>query len=147
MLLTNILFPHVCNEKKTQIMLKTFFYVSAIVLLFSCKTDSAQNQFFVTVVVDYGDAKSLKQETVHAKRDITALEALQHVAVVTTCPVASHIFVRCIDSVTAVRGSMAWYYKVNGESTGVLSINRYVQSGDTITWTYIKDVCSHTVDN
>jgi hypothetical protein len=84
--------------------------------------------------------------SIESSRQLSALEALQFTSVVETHPVGKHVFVSSIDSIRNIRGVKAWYYKVNGESPGVLAINNQVYSGDTVQWIYKEDVCSKTVD-
>ena len=54
-------------------------------------------------------------------------------------------FVTSINGVAGVRGEMAWYYMVNGEKPK-LAIQQPVKAGDKISWRYVKDICSCTVD-
>lgn len=100
----------------------------------------------VTVEINYGDLKPAKTVSIKWENQLTALEVLQMAALVETHPVGSHVFVIAIDEIVSTRGKMAWYYKINGESPGKLAINQLVQAGDTISWRYVKDVCSCTVD-
>ena len=55
--------------------------------------------------------------------------------------------VTTINNAKGKRGEKGWYYKVNGESPGVIAINKMVNPGDTITWIYKNDICSATVDS
>ncbi len=101
---------------------------------------------FVTVEIDYGKSMPTKTIEVEWTENMSALEALQKSASVVTHPVAGYVFVTSIDEVAADRGDMAWYYKVNGESAKELAISLQVNPGDVITWTFVEDVCSKTVD-
>jgi hypothetical protein len=74
------------------------------------------------------------------------LEALQKAADVRTHPVGSYVFVTEIDNVAAERGKMAWYYKINQKKPEKLAIEQIVNPGDTISWRFVEDVCSKTVD-
>lgn len=100
---------------------------------------------FVTVEINYGEQKETETIQVECPESMTALEALQHAANVQTHPVANFVFVVGINGLEGVRGQMAWYYTVNGEKPK-LAINQTVKAGDTISWRYVKDVCSCTVD-
>lgn len=100
---------------------------------------------FVTVEINYGELKAAETILVECPETMTALEALQHAANVQTHPVANFVFVVGINGVEGIRGDMAWYYTVNGEKP-TLAINQTVKPGDTISWRYVKDVCSCTVD-
>ena len=100
----------------------------------------------VTVEVDYGTDKPEKVVEVEWSENMSALEALQKSSIVVTHPVAGYVFVTSIDEVTASRGNMAWYYKVNGESATNLAISQPVNPDDIVSWIFIEDVCSKTVD-
>lgn len=100
---------------------------------------------FVTVEINYGEQKAPETIRIECSRPMTALEALQHAARVKTHPVANYVFVTSINGVEAARGEMAWYYAVNGKKPKV-AINQPVKGGDTISWRFVKDVCSCTVD-
>ncbi len=129
--------------------MKPLFYTSLLLLLFACNTHQKNSleikEFSVKVIVDYGESKEAKEQTIVTKRQITALEALQYVSIVETHPVGEHVFVSSIDSVHTIKGVKAWYYKVNGESPEILAINNTINNGDTLKWIYKKDVCSSTV--
>ncbi|MEX0983179.1 MAG: DUF4430 domain-containing protein [Bacteroidales bacterium] len=131
--------------------IKNILYIGLLLFVISCnietKNTSDKTDFSVKLIVDYGDLKENIEKKIIAERQLTALEALQYASVVETHPIGKHVFVSAIDSVKTIRGVEAWYYKVNGESPGVLAINNKVNNGDTIRWMYKKDVCSHTVDN
>ncbi len=100
----------------------------------------------VTVEISFGESKPVKTVTIDCQKKLTALEALQLAADVETHPVGNHVFVIAIDDVVSTRGEMAWYYRINGEEPVKLAINQSVKAGDTISWRYVKDVCSATVD-
>ncbi|WP_372776125.1 DUF4430 domain-containing protein [Mangrovibacterium sp.] len=100
---------------------------------------------FVTVEINYGEQKAAETIQVEWTGNMTAMEALQHAADVKTHPVNAYVFVTSINEVTGVRGETAWYYTVNGNKP-TLAILQTVKAGDTISWRYVKDVCSCTVD-
>jgi|GEM_PF-774097 hypothetical protein len=100
----------------------------------------------VTVEINFGEVKDAKSVTIDCDKKLTALEALQLAADVETHPVGNYVFVTAIDEVVSTRGKMAWYYKINGESSTKLAISQSVKAGDVIIWRYVKDVCSCTVD-
>lgn len=100
----------------------------------------------VTVEVNYGENKYLHKVEVPWVEGMTALEALEHAAKVSTHPVGNYVFVISINGVEAERGVMAWYYRINNQKTNELAIRKKIKSGDVITWLYTKDVCSATVD-
>jgi hypothetical protein len=99
----------------------------------------------IVVEIDFGSGNEVKRVDVACNKTITALEALQKAADVKTHPVGSYVFVTSIDEVTAERGKMAWYYKVNGKKPK-LAIEQPVKPGDTVSWRFVEDVCSQTVD-
>lgn len=100
----------------------------------------------VIVEIDFGGKQDNQQIAVAWEKGITALEALQKAADVKTHPVAQYVFVTTIGSVEAKRGDMAWYYRINGQTPKKLAISQALASGDTISWRYVKDVCSGKVD-
>lgn len=100
----------------------------------------------VIVELNFGENSETKQVEVAWRDGLTALEALMHAADISTHPIGNYVFVTSIDGVKGERGVMAWYYKINGQSTQKLAIWQPVQPNDTITWLYVKDVCSATVD-
>jgi hypothetical protein len=127
---------------------KLFLNSIAIFIMASCSFEkSGQTTNDIIVEINFGENKSTIQKKVEWKNGITALEALQHIALVETYPVAHHVFVTSIDSIKGKRGVMAWYYNVNGKPPKVLAINKLIHQGDTILWMYKKDICSATVDN
>ncbi|KAF5082879.1 hypothetical protein DSECCO2_94770 [anaerobic digester metagenome] len=124
-----------------------FAVVFAVLSLGSTSVSIASDEVGkVTVIVDFGEGKKPKEIDVLFDEPLTALAALQRAATVETHPVGKYIIVTAIDGTSGERGVMAWYYKVNGESTGKVAYSQPVKSGDTITWIYTKDVCSRTVD-
>ena len=131
-------------------MKKIYPFLCLVLLLLACnKTNSSNSEslFRATVVVDYGEEKNMKQIGIQIPHQITALEALQYVSTVETHPVGKYVFVSSIDSVKTEIGINAWYYKVNGESPGVLAINNMLHDEDTVKWIYKTDVCSKTAEN
>lgn len=120
--------------------------IVALILFSKCTMEKPQAEnLLLTIEIDYGTDN---QRTISTEweDELTALEALQHVATVETHPVGQYVFVTAIDSVKGVRGSKAWYYTINGEPTKKLAINKTVDPGDTISWIYKTDVCSGTVE-
>jgi hypothetical protein len=116
--------------------IRNLFYTSIVLSFFACNTNTTNSleskDFSVKVIVDYGEAKSLREECIISNHPLTALESLQYVSVVETHPVKEYVFVSSIDSVHTIIGVNAWYYKVNGESPGVLAINNTLNNGDTL---------------
>ncbi len=115
-----------------------------LMLVLSVSAFAAKSKF-ITVEINYGDQKALETVQVACEAQMTALEALQHAADVITHPVNEYVFVTSINGVAGVRGEMAWYYMVNGEKPK-LAIQQPVKAGDKISWRYVKDICSCTVD-
>ena len=125
------------------------FALAAILVLafFSNSMASKKDsEISVTVQVNYGSQKAMRDTVIKVKAGVTALEALQHVSKVATHPKGNHVFVVSIDNVEGVRGVMAWYYEVNSKPTKKLAIFKRLKDGDVLTWIYRKDVCSCTVD-
>lgn len=121
--------------------------------MFACNSntfksdDTISRAFTYKVIIDFGGEKQQKETDIETTRQLTALEALQYASIVETHPVGKHVFVSSIDSIQTIRGVKAWYYKVNGESPGILAINNKINNGDTLRWIYKTDVCSRTVDD
>jgi len=127
-------------------MRPTKFLISiCLFLLMGLTSVAGNNNDKVTVEINYGEQKPAETIQVECSGEMTALEALQHAANVQTHPVNEFVFVVGINGVEGVRGEMAWYYTVNGEKP-TLAIRQQVKAGDTISWRYVKDVCSCTVD-
>ena len=118
---------------------------SLVLTLFLGFSAMAGKAGFVTVEINYGKQKVAETIQVECPNTMTALEALQHAADVKTHPVNEYVFVTGINGIEGIRGDMAWYYTVNGEKPK-LAIQQTVKSGDTVSWRYVKDVCSCTVD-
>ncbi|HBG41212.1 DUF4430 domain-containing protein [Limibacterium fermenti] len=114
--------------------LSTLFLVSAFAM-------SLQAQK-VTVEIDYGGNKPAETHQTDWYEGMTAQTALQHFATIETYPVKNYIFITTINGIKNDRGVKAWYYTVNGESTGKLAFRYNLQPGDTLRWIYKKDVCS-----
>lgn len=123
----------------------TKFFLSLMLLLVVSVAGFAAKGKFITVEINYGEQKKTETIQVECPKQMTALEALQHAADVKTHPVNEYVFVTAINDVAGVRGDMAWYYMVNGEKPQ-LAITQIVKAGDVISWRYVKDVCSCTVD-
>ncbi|MCG8410495.1 MAG: DUF4430 domain-containing protein [Bacteroidales bacterium] len=126
---------------------KKLLYLSLVVLLAACnmKPVDSFKEFSVKLVIDYGNLRETKESIITTRRQLTALEALQHASKVETHPVGNHVFVCSIDSVQNIRGVKAWYYRVNGKPPGILAINNKINNGDTVRWVYKKDVCSSKI--
>lgn len=101
----------------------------------------------VTVQINYGTHRPMRDTVIKASNGVTALEALQYASNVETHAKGKYVFVTAIDSIRGSRGVMAWYYQVNQKPTGKLAINQPLHNGDVVTWIYKTDVCSATVDN
>lgn len=101
----------------------------------------------VIVRINYGTDRPEKTVSVVWFSNITALAALQQAAETVTHPVGGYVFVTGIDSLYAERGKTAWYYRINGKGAKKLAIYQTVQSGDTVSWRFVKDICSPKVDN
>lgn len=122
-------------------LLYLFIFISS--LGFSATKNKSENKnVFIEIQIE--DTQS--QKAVDWQKGMTALEALQRAAQVKTHPVGAFVFVTSINQLEAKRGDMAWYYKINGKSPSQLAIRQTVKPGDTITWRYVKDVCSCKVD-
>ena len=121
------------------------FIIFAIAFVGQAKEKKPSAPKPIIVEIDFGNGHEVKRVDVACNKTITALEALQKAADVKTHPVGSYVFVTSIDEVTAERGKMAWYYKVNGKKPK-LAIEQPVKPGDTVSWRFVKDVCSKTVD-
>ena len=115
------------------------------VALLSALTLHAQKQK-VTVKIDFGGNKPNESFQAEWYEGMTAMTALQSSADGASHPIKTYIFVNTINGVKTERGAEAWYYEVNGKSTGRIAFRYTVNPGDTITWIYKKDVCSNTVD-
>lgn len=100
----------------------------------------------VTLEIDYGSVRPSRTVEVPQVKGKTALEVLQTVAVVETHPVGQYVFVTSIDGIAGKRGEMAWYYTVDGKSSGELAYSKVVDGAQRMKWTYKKDVCSWKVD-
>ncbi len=122
------------------------FFTALILFVLMGVSAMAGKAKFVTVEINYGEQKAAETIQVECFDSMTALEALMHAADIKTHPVGQHVFVTSIGGVEGVRGDKAWYYKINGEGSKKLAISQPVKAGDTISWRYVKDVCSCTVD-
>jgi hypothetical protein len=132
---------------KTKIIILFLFALLAFSCSVGTEPRSENPEFTVKLIVDYGESKPGLTQDITSNRRLTALEVLQHATVVETYPVGKYVFVRTVDGLSTIRGDKAWYYKVNGSSPGVIAINNRLSDGDTVCWTYKKDVCSKKVDN
>lgn len=96
----------------------------------------------VTVEIDYGGKKPNETHQINWFEGITAMTALQRCATIESYPVKEYIFVTTINGIKTERTVMAWYYTVNGQSTGKLAFRYDVKPGDIVRWIYKTDVCS-----
>lgn len=96
----------------------------------------------VVVIINSGSEVPVYSAPVEWNSGLTALEALQNVAEVSTHPRGRFVFVNSINGIKNQRAVKAWYYTVNGEPTGTLSINYEVNPGDTIKWIFREETCS-----
>jgi hypothetical protein len=128
-----------------------FSFALAIILTItfysSCMLNNKDSVISVTVQINYGTQKAMRDTVIKVNAGITALEALQYVSNVETHPKGKYVFVKSVDDVEGERGVMAWYYELNHKSTKRLAINQPLQNGDVLTWIYKTDVCSCKVDN
>ncbi len=131
--------------------MKQIILMSLLIILLSFAGNAKENkngsQKTIVVEINFGTRQKTKQVSLNWEKHTTALEALQKAAEVKTHPVGQYVFVTEIDQVQAQRGKMAWYYQINGKSPGRLAISQIINLGDTISWRYVKDVCSGKVDN
>ena len=102
----------------------------------------ANNPKGVTVEIDYGGLKPEKKIETNWREGLSALEALQFVAHVSTHPVGEYVFVSGIDKIAGTPNKDVWYYKINGESAKKIAINQELKKGDVVTWIFKQDVCS-----
>lgn len=100
----------------------------------------------IALKIDYGTERPSRTIQVPFVEGQTALEILQHAAIVETHPVAEYVFVTAIDGIQGSRGKTAWYYKVDGKATGTLAISNNIDQPCHMTWIYTKDHCSVKVD-
>ncbi len=129
-----------------------FHFLLLLLLLSSAiyagnKPQKSTAQKTVVVKINYGADRPEKTVNVAWFSNITALTALLQAAETVTHPVAEYVFVTGIDDVRAERGKTAWYYRVNGKAAKKLAIYQAVQAGDTVSWRFVKDICSPKVDN
>ncbi len=100
----------------------------------------------VNVNLDFGGETENIEKAVSFKNDITALEALLHVANVQTHPVNDYVFVDAINGIENTKGENAWYFTINEKPAKTLAINYNLAKGDVVKWIYKKDVCSKTIE-
>jgi hypothetical protein len=137
------------RKKKMHYKTGKFIFITIIwFCVFLCGCDDARKtDMKVAVEINYG-MKTEKYEVSSSDNDeITALEAIQHVAKVETIPAGNYVFVSSINDVKGEKNINAWYYEVNGEPAKILAINNKLKTGDKVTWIYRKDVCSRLVNN
>ncbi len=113
----------------------------------SCNNNLEQEQTLDAFIqINYGNNTSQIFSVPIPETGLTALEALMHVADVSTRPVNNHVFVTSVNGVQGKRGEMGWYYEVNNKPADMLAIRNILRAGDTACWIYKTDVCSRTVD-
>lgn len=126
---------------------KLLIFTLVILAISACtNVEPIDNSQPITVEIDYGNSTKTSKN-IEWKEQLTALEALQYAAIVETHPVGKYVFVSAIDSLSGVPNKNVWYYKINGVSAKKLAINTIINAGDTITWIYVTDVCSHKPNN
>jgi hypothetical protein len=107
--------------------------ILTLTFLSDCMTNKTDSEISVTVQINYGMQKTMRDTLIKVDAGITVLEALQHVSNVETHPKGKHVFVTSVDSVKGLRGVMGWYYEVNHKPTKKLAINQPLQNGDVLT--------------
>lgn len=129
--------------------MKKIVLVSLMIMIFSfanrAERGNAGKPNVIVVEIDFGQGRQIKRVEIASNKTITALAALQKAAEVKTHPVGGYVFVTEIDNVAGERGKMAWYYNLNGKKPR-LAIEQPVSPGDVISWRFVEDVCSKTVD-
>lgn len=116
-------------------------------VFFAVNPGIAAHKKVVTVEIKSEDTiLPLKIET-NWMEGLSAMEALQFVAEVTTHPVGKYVFVTAINGVEGVPNKSVWYYEINGEPAKKIAIDQLLKSGDVVTWIHKKDVCSPKKDN
>ncbi len=116
-----------------------FLFVGVIGLV---GNSAVNNPMGVIVEIDYGGLKPEKKIEINWREGISALEALQFVAHVSTHPVGEYVFVSGIDKIAGAPNKDVWYYKINSEAARKLAINQKLKKGDVVTWIFKQDVCS-----
>ena len=96
----------------------------------------------ITVEIDFGGEKSNETHQVEWFDGITAMGALQSCATIESYRAKTYIFVSTINGVKTERERRAWYYEVNGESTGRIAFRYTLKPDDVVRWIYKIDVCS-----
>ncbi|MHC4269279.1 MAG: DUF4430 domain-containing protein [Planctomycetota bacterium] len=126
--------------------MKTISKISAVFILLTFFCVAACANESVNVGIDYGGKHQYREAETPWKDGVTALEALQSVALVETHQVNDHVFVTSIDDVKGKRGGNAWYYEINGKRADKLAFELILHKGDSTKWIYTQDVCSPKVD-
>lgn len=114
--------------------------ISALFALLFMTALHAQQK--VTVEIDFGGEKPAESHQVEWFEGMTAMGALQSCAAIESYPVKTYIFVGAINGVKTERTHRAWYYEVNGQSTGRIAFRYALQPDDVVRWIYKTDVCS-----
>lgn len=126
-------------------MKQTISLSGLLLILFFSTAGLTEKNKLVTIEINYGEQNDAQRIQVKYTENMTALEALMHAADVKTHPVGQYVFVSGINGVEGIRGEMAWYYTLNGKKPK-LAIHQRIKAGDTISWQYVKDICSGTLD-
>lgn len=127
-------------------ILRVFLIAMILSFTVACSEKEKDQEIQVTLEMSVDGNPLSDKHVVTGNKGMTALTALQNVAEVKTRPVSSYVIVSQVDTFKNIRGDMAWYYEVNGESANILSINNKLQDGDHVEWIYKEDVCSPKVD-
>lgn len=119
-----------------------WIFILTIMLCFSVLQSNAKTNDHITIKIITDKNTPSQDHTLVWEKGLSVLEALQHIAEVSTHPMGDYVFVTSINDVVGVPNKKVWYYTVNGKSPGKLAINRQCKKGDVICWIYKKDVCS-----
>lgn len=120
---------------------------SGMVFFLLCLNIQAKEPAKIIVQIEFNGANFNVEKAINYQNDLTALEALQMVAIVATHPVGEYVFVDEINGVKNIKELNAWYFTVNDVPSKTLAINRQLEAGDVVKWIYKTDVCSKTVKN
>ncbi len=105
-----------------------------------CADPSANPNVFLEI--DYGGLLETGKFEIPYKQGLTALEALQAVAIVKTHKIGEFTLVTSIDDIESKKGDTAWYYDINGKHATSVANKCILNKGDHICWKYSKDVCT-----
>ncbi len=116
-----------------------------MVFFLLCLNIQAKEPAKIIVQIEFNGANFNIDKALNFQNDLSALEALQMVALVATHPVGEYVFVDEINGVKNIKELNAWYFTVNDVPSKTLAINRQLEKGDVVKWIYKTDVCSKTV--